>query len=335
MAATLYVAVFASAHTPTWARADVGNGRHGFSATGWQTSTSTTSGVPTSGTGNDVAGGVTLSGLTAGTAYKLWLIWDDGTNTSNSGAPLGSAEFTTLATVTGTSSITISLTGTASASVIVGCTSSGTLALTGTAAGSVIVSGTSSATINLTGTASATVTDGVVGSSSATITLTGTAAGTSTVVGTSSGSIVLTGTASATVGDAPITATSSATITLTGSAAGTSTVGGISSLSIFLTGSALADTGAPVAAPSTIGPISYAPTEPPEDPQQLRRWLKDEFQLVSNAVTLLAAGHFDVTYVAPAKPRRGDVRYADGSSWDPGSGTGIYYYSGSAWVNLG
>jgi hypothetical protein len=30
-----------------------------------------------------------------GTAYKIWLIWDDGSSTSNSGSPFGSAEFKT------------------------------------------------------------------------------------------------------------------------------------------------------------------------------------------------------------------------------------------------
>ncbi|MCB0257043.1 MAG: hypothetical protein KDI55_25265, partial [Anaerolineae bacterium] len=96
MAATLYFAAFTSANTPTWARADIGNGRHGFSSTGYAASGSTTTGVPTSGSGNDQSVGITLSGLSAGTAYKIWAIWDDGTSTSNSGSPVGSAEFWTL-----------------------------------------------------------------------------------------------------------------------------------------------------------------------------------------------------------------------------------------------
>jgi len=93
--ATLYLAAFESAQTATWAYEDIGNGRNGFSATGYVTSDTTTSGVPTSGSGNDSSVGITLTGLTAGTAYKVWLIWDDGTNTSNSGSPVGSAEFKT------------------------------------------------------------------------------------------------------------------------------------------------------------------------------------------------------------------------------------------------
>lgn len=93
--ATIYLAAFESAQTATWTYADIGNGRNGFSATGYAASGSTTSGVPTSGSGDDTSVGITLSGLTAGTAYKIWLIWDDGTNTSNSGSPVGSAEFKT------------------------------------------------------------------------------------------------------------------------------------------------------------------------------------------------------------------------------------------------
>lgn len=40
------------------------------------------------------------------------------------------------------------------------------------------------------------------------------------------------------------------------------------------------------------------------------------------------------TNVAPAKPRAGDVRYADGTNWNPGSGAGIYAYFGGAWNKL-
>ena len=32
------------------------------------------------------------------------------------------------------------------------------------------------------------------------------------------------------------------------------------------------------------------------------------------------------TVGGPAKPRDGDIRYADGANWNPGSGQGIYVY---------
>ena len=40
----------------------------------------------------------------------------------------------------------------------------------------------------------------------------------------------------------------------------------------------------------------------------------------------------------PSRPREGDVRYADGTDWDPGSGEGIYFFkkgSPGSWVLLG
>lgn len=37
---------------------------------------------------------------------------------------------------------------------------------------------------------------------------------------------------------------------------------------------------------------------------------------------------------APSSPQNGDLAYADGSSWDPGSGAGFYGYEGGAWAKL-
>jgi len=88
---------------------------------------------------------------------------------------------------------------------------------------------------------------------------------------------------------------------------------------------------------SSIGSVTYAPLDPPSDPAQLQRYLREEMLKISAAITALAAGHLDMTTVAPTRPRNGDVRYADGTSWNPGAGIGVYYYKGatSAWVLLG
>jgi hypothetical protein len=67
----------------------------------------------------------------------------------------------------------------------------------------------------------------------------------------------------------------------------------------------------------------------------MQRFLLDEMKKISAAFSLLAAGHIDKTYAAPAKPREGDVRLADGTTWNPGSGAGVYCYYGSAWHFLG
>lgn len=79
----------------------------------------------------------------------------------------------------------------------------------------------------------------------------------------------------------------------------------------------------------------YAPGYPPTDAAEMRRFVLEELQKIAGAITALAAGHLDKTYAAPAKPRDGDVRLADGTQWNPGSGVGVYAYYGAAWHFLG
>ena len=86
----------------------------------------------------------------------------------------------------------------------------------------------------------------------------------------------------------------------------------------------------------TIGTAFYAPGEPPSDSKDLQNYLREEFQKINAAITALSLGHIDTTYVAPPKPREGDYRLADGTSWDPlGTGQKFVGYRGGAWVLLG
>ena len=39
--------------------------------------------------------------------------------------------------------------------------------------------------------------------------------------------------------------------------------------------------------------------------------------------------------VEPSSPMSGDIVLADGTSWDPSGGIGLYYYNGSAWILVG
>lgn len=43
----------------------------------------------------------------------------------------------------------------------------------------------------------------------------------------------------------------------------------------------------------------------------------------------------DTLYVAPKKYREGTLVKADGTSWNPGSGAGVYCYRAAAWRFLG
>ena len=83
--------------------------------------------------------------------------------------------------------------------------------------------------------------------------------------------------------------------------------------------------------------VAYAPGMVPRELGQMQQFLEMELLKIKAAIDLLAAGHIDKTYAEPDRLRDGDIRYADGTTWNPGSGQGIYYYklSGPAWVFLG
>ena len=80
----------------------------------------------------------------------------------------------------------------------------------------------------------------------------------------------------------------------------------------------------------------YRPTTPPSDPAALPAYLAEEFRRIA---VILASPVDSISlepqYKAPVKPRDGLVVMADGSSWNPGSGAGVYVYRGAAWHFLG
>ena len=89
-AGTLYLAVYPSDQTPTWSR-----------TTGWSGTPIYTDSDTDPGTGSSYTWDPDVSGLSAGQEYKLWAIWDDGSQSSNGGAPISSAAFTTSYALTG------------------------------------------------------------------------------------------------------------------------------------------------------------------------------------------------------------------------------------------
>lgn len=88
-----------------------------------------------------------------------------------------------------------------------------------------------------------------------------------------------------------------------------------------------------------LGSVFFAPQDPSSirDVAGLIRYIRDLELRTSAAINALAAGHLDKVFAAPDKPRGGDIRYADGTEWDPGGGEGIYYYNddASSWIQLG
>lgn len=80
----------------------------------------------------------------------------------------------------------------------------------------------------------------------------------------------------------------------------------------------------------------YTPAKLPEitDVDALRRAIEDEFNAIAREMSETVALDLRPIYAAPLRPRDGMIVFADGTSWDPGGGRGVYVYSSSAWVKL-
>ena len=82
--------------------------------------------------------------------------------------------------------------------------------------------------------------------------------------------------------------------------------------------------------------IKYSKSPVPSEAEDIPAYLQTELDRISAIISNLADGHFDVSNVAPDRPRTGDIRYADGTNWNPGgTGEGVYIYlSTGAWSKL-
>ena len=78
-----------------------------------------------------------------------------------------------------------------------------------------------------------------------------------------------------------------------------------------------------------------AKTPPAGDLETLRAFIDRELVELERSFYNLDQIRLKETNVAPTKPRAGDVRLADGTNWNPGSGAGFYGYYAGAWSKLG
>lgn len=58
---------------------------------------------------------------------------------------------------------------------------------------------------------------------------------------------------------------------------------------------------------------------------------KTNEEIIAGKVKFHLGTRYQKRTVAPASPQEGDVYFADGTSWNPGSGKGLYFYDGSAY----
>ena len=80
----------------------------------------------------------------------------------------------------------------------------------------------------------------------------------------------------------------------------------------------------------------YTPGLVPDNAADLAAFLRSEFSKIAQAMeTPDDRITLDTQYTAPKKYREGTCALADGTTWNPGAGAGVYVYRGAAWHLLG
>ena len=80
----------------------------------------------------------------------------------------------------------------------------------------------------------------------------------------------------------------------------------------------------------------YTPGNPPNDAALLAAFFRVELDKIAQAMdTPDAMLNLDTLYAAPTKFREGALVKADGTTWNPGSGAGVYCRRGVSWTFLG
>jgi len=77
------------------------------------------------------------------------------------------------------------------------------------------------------------------------------------------------------------------------------------------------------------------PINPDLSEKELIRYVEKELWKISAIFTHALTRNIEVAFVAPEKPRDGMVRLADGISWNPASGQGVYVFYNNIWNRLG
>jgi hypothetical protein len=79
----------------------------------------------------------------------------------------------------------------------------------------------------------------------------------------------------------------------------------------------------------------WSPNPAPVSPEELPDYLYNELNRLGEIIFNLDTFRLEETNVEPTKARNGDIRYADGTNWNPGgTGEGIYAYTNDAWAKL-
>jgi hypothetical protein len=69
-----------------------------------------------------------------------------------------------------------------------------------------------------------------------------------------------------------------------------------------------------------------------ESLEELQEYLYRALAQISAGVTVAESLQLEELHVEPSKRNPGMIVWADGTDWNPGSGAGLYWWNGSAWV---
>ena len=79
--------------------------------------------------------------------------------------------------------------------------------------------------------------------------------------------------------------------------------------------------------------MAFVPTPPPNDSDRLAEYIYEEFLRISQEFDLIAEGRFlPILSVEPKRMREGMLVIADGVSWNPGAGKGLYEFRNGVWA---
>lgn len=82
--------------------------------------------------------------------------------------------------------------------------------------------------------------------------------------------------------------------------------------------------------------MSYDNAPVPFKLEDLPRFLEEQLQIIAEESRLPSAERIRLEELnaAPDRPSNGDIAYADGTNWNPGSGEGFYGYENGSWTKL-
>lgn len=72
-----------------------------------------------------------------------------------------------------------------------------------------------------------------------------------------------------------------------------------------------------------------------ESLDDLQEYLRRALEQISKNLSAVENVELQTLHVEPSKRNVGMLVLADGTNWNPGSGAGVYRWTGSAWVFLG